>query len=136
MDKLIWRMEDLLANNMLSEVDRFLDRFNCILDKAEMSGRSMDRKKFQRDMLQSKLFFKGDRLSNCIAILNKILERYEDDPTIPIEKTYSLLITVYKDKKMASQALGCLCRFLSNHSSQRGPMAQEFLNVYFMMVDE
>jgi hypothetical protein len=104
MDKLIWRMEDLLANNMLSEVDRFLDRFNCILDKAEMSGRSMDRKRFQRDMLQSKLFFKGDRLSNCIAILNKILERYEDDPTIPIEKTYSLLITVYKDKKMAREA--------------------------------
>lgn len=30
MDKLIWRMEDLLANNLLDEVERFLDRFNCI----------------------------------------------------------------------------------------------------------
>lgn len=48
--------------------------------------------------------FKSGSLEKCEKILMRVLDRYELDGSIPIEKTYSLLITVFKDRKMPKEA--------------------------------
>ena len=76
-----------------------------------MSGRSFIKKNFQRDMLLSKLYFKGEKFDECINVLEMTLDKYESDPSHPIEKAYSLLISVYKDMRMPKDALSMICRF-------------------------